>query len=116
MGRSDLLRFFQLGARGFGSDAFEPNFPPIGVNAPGTEETAFAVSRLAHYRIEYDARCFDFSHFSRSIIHDSFDAPKDAIGTTAVWDFFCVKPEATIPAAGIQRFEDLLVGLNPHEF
>lgn len=112
----ERFHFSRGGNERLRADTFKPYLAPVGVNAPRTEEATFAVAGLAHDGIEDDAGRFHFSYFPRSLVHDSVDTTKDPVGAAAVGNLFRIEIEAAIPAVGIERFQNLIVPLNAHEF
>src|SRR5712664_3483897 len=76
--------------------SFQPNLPPVRIDAPGTEQPAFAVTGLAYHRIQNDAGALHLLHLSRLLIYDLGDALKDLVGSAAVGCQFRIPPHATV--------------------
>src|SRR6516165_9256539 len=47
-------------------DSLQPYLAPVRIHALGTEHAASTIARLAHYRIQNDARGLHFQHFAGS--------------------------------------------------
>src|SRR4029077_10107643 len=114
--RRDLIAFLQKGVGGTWSNALEPNLTPVWINTPRAEQSTPAVSGLANDRIQDDAGCFHFLHSSCFLINDLSDSLQHSVSLATIRNLFSIKIQAAIPAIGVQRFQDFLMRLDPHQF
>src|SRR6267154_6777099 len=47
---------------GWRFDALEPNLPPVGISAAGTEHPTWTITCVAHDRVQEDGRVFHAHH------------------------------------------------------
>jgi len=78
------------GIRPAGVDTFQPDLPPVGIDASRAEQTAIRCTGLANDRIQDDAGALHLLHLSRFLVDDFGHAFQNLIRPPAVWNQFSV--------------------------
>src|SRR6267154_1024112 len=81
---ADIERCFLRGGGRF--DPLEPNLPPVGISAAGTEHPAWTITSLAHDRVQEDGRVFHAHHLPGLLVDHIVHAVGHPVRLAAVWN------------------------------
>ena len=98
-----LLVLVLPGTRTVRSNPFEPDLPPVWINAPGTEHATPTVPSVAYNCIQDDARILHVLHLTGLLINDMSYALEYSVGATAIGHHFGIPVHTAVLTGLIQR-------------
>src|ERR1700761_6349099 len=96
--------------------ALKPGLAPPAIDRAGTEQAKVTEPGAAPHALEDDGRGLHLAHDAGLLVDELLDLRQYAIDSAGIGDHLGVIVEAAVLVLPVERGEDLLVRLHPHQF